>query len=183
MKLDPAVLRRQFRHWSLHCCLNALPSFIIAVVHLKRGQRPTAIVAMLAAIATFVLLYTVLTAIPGPLAREDHLLARSLKLGTRIRAFLTVVSVPMLLGEAGTVFTPDFWCGVAAIFGINTIGQLLGHPTDMVDFGPGHAGFLPVFAVTLLEGFILSFLLLMISFFALVFLQVRERRKALSAPA
>lgn len=183
MKLDPAVLRRQFRHWSLHCSLNALPSFIIAVGHLKLWQRPTAIVAMLAAIATFIVLYTVLTSLPGPLSREDHLLARSLKLGTRIRAFLTVVSVPMLLGEAGTVFTPDFWCGVAAIFGINTIGQLLGHPTDMVDFGPGHAGFLPVFAVTLLEGFILSFLLLLISFFALVYLQNRARRQVFNDPA
>ena len=147
------------------------------------SPAPAATAAMLAAIATFIVLYTVLTALPGPLARQDHLLARSLKLGTRIRAIVTAVSLPLLAIDAGMAFTPDFWCGVAAIFGINTIGQLLGHPTDMVDFGPGHAGFLPVFAVTLLEGFILSFLLLMISFFALVFLQVRERRKALSAPA
>ena len=40
------------------------------------------------------------------------------------------------------------------------------------------ASFLPVYATTLLEGFILSFLLLMIAFFALVFLQMRDRRRA-----
>jgi hypothetical protein len=38
--------------------------------------------------------------------------------------------------------------------------------------------FLPVYATTMLEGFILSFLLLMISFFALIFLQMRDRKKA-----
>lgn len=183
MKLDPAVLRRQFRHWSLHCCLNALPSFIIAVVHLKLWQCPAAIVAMLAAIATFIVLYTVLTSLPGPLARQDHLLARSLKLGTRIRAIVTAVSMPLLAIKGGMVFTPDFWCGVAAILGINAIGQLLGHRTDPIDFEMGNAGFLPVFATTLLEGFILSFLLLLISFFALVYLQNRERRKAFTDPA
>ena len=37
--------------------------------------------------------------------------------------------------------------------------------------------FLPVFATTMLEGFILSFLLLMISFFAVLFLQMRDRRR------
>jgi hypothetical protein len=183
MKLDPAVLFRQFRHWSLHCCLNALPSFIIAVVHLKLWQHRTAIVAMLAAIATFIVLYTVLTSLPGPLSREDHLLARSLQLGTRIRAIVTAVSLPLLAIKGGMVFTPDFWCGVAAIFGINSIAHLFGHRTDPIDLQIGDGSFLPVFAVTLLEGFILSFLLLMISFFALVFLQVRERRKALNAPA
>jgi hypothetical protein len=182
MKLDPTVLRRQFRHWSLHCCLNALPSFIIASAQLNLWQRPTAMAAMLAAIATFIVLYTVLTSLPGPLASEDHLLARSLKLGTRIRLFVTVVSVPMLLGEAGMVFTPDFWCGFAAILGVSAIGQLLGHPTDILDLGPGNASFLSVFAITLVEGFILSFLLLLISFFALLYLQARERRKAFTRP-
>jgi hypothetical protein len=41
--------------------------------------------------------------------------------------------------------------------------------------------FLPVFATTILEGFILSFLLLMIAFFALIFLQMRDRKKAFAA--
>lgn len=183
MTPDPAVLLRQLRHWSLHCSLNALPSFIIAGITLRLWQRPAATAAMLAAIATFIVLYTVLTSLPGPLSRQDHLLARSLKLGTRIRAIVTLVSLPLLATDGGIVLTPDLWCGFAAMIGVRQIARLLGYPTDLFESDPSQASFHLVFAVTLLEGLILSFLLLMISFFALVFLQIRERRKVLSAPA
>jgi hypothetical protein len=45
------------------------------------------------------------------------------------------------------------------------------------DRGDATGGFLPVFTTTMLEGFIISFLLLMISFFALIVLQMRDRKK------
>lgn len=183
MTPEPAILLRQFRHWSLHCSLNALPSFLIAGITLRLWQRPAATAAMLAAIATFIVLYTVLTSLPGPLSRQDHLLARSLKLGTRIRAIVTAVSLPLIAVDGGIAFTPDLWCGFAAMIGIAQIARLLGYPADLFESDPSQASFHLVFAVTLLEGLILSFLLLMISFFALVFLQIRERRKAFSAPA
>jgi hypothetical protein len=42
-------------------------------------------------------------------------------------------------------------------------------------------GFFPVYATTLLEGFILSFILLMISFFALILIQIKNRRSHFTA--
>jgi hypothetical protein len=42
------------------------------------------------------------------------------------------------------------------------------------------SGFVQIYATTMLEGLILSFLLLMISFFALIILQARDRRKVFS---
>jgi len=50
---------------------------------------------------------------------------------------------------------------------------LKGHIMD----SPEVAGFAEVFTITLLEGIILSFLLLMISFFAVIFLQAHDRRR------
>ncbi len=69
--------------------------------------------------------------------------------------------------------TPDFWCGRAAV---HAAFQLFGSDVDM------YAGFLPVYITTLLEGFILSFILLTISFFAVIFLQSRDRRRLFSDP-
>lgn len=37
--------------------------------------------------------------------------------------------------------------------------------------------FLPVYITTMVEGFILSFILFMISFFAVIFVQARDRRR------
>lgn len=179
MTLDRDVLPRQLRHWLLHCGLNALPSFIIALAWLDLWRHPTAILAMLAAIACFVALYTVLTSLRGPLSRPDHLFARSLRLATRIRAFVTICSLPALAFEGGMMFTPDFWCGFASVAAVNGAAEALGRsPGGMVAGSFGQ-----IFLTTLLEGFLLSFLLLMIAFFALVFLQIRERGKSFSAAA
>jgi hypothetical protein len=179
MTLDRDALPRQFRHWLLHCGLNALPSFIIALGWLQLWKKPQAILAMLAAIACFVVLYSVLTSLRGPLSRPDHLFARSLRLGTRIRAVISVFSLPALATEGGMMFTPDFWCGFLSVAAVNAGTQALGHTPAK----PPAGGFPTIFATTLLEGIILSFLLLMISFFALVALQIRDRRRAFSAPA
>ncbi|TAE73338.1 MAG: hypothetical protein EAZ65_02040 [Verrucomicrobia bacterium] len=174
MTLDHDAVPRQFRHWLLHCGLNALPSFIIALAWCDLWRYPSAIFAMLSAIACFVILYTVLGSLRGPLSQPDHILARSLKLGTRIRAVVTLCSLPALATEGTLFFTPDLWCGMLATAGVNGTMQALGHQGGALSEG----SFATVFAITLLEGFILSFLLFMISFFALVFIQIRDRRKA-----
>ncbi|MCH7228173.1 hypothetical protein [Haloferula sp. A504] len=35
MKIDRTRLPRQARYWTLHCCINALPSFIVAAFYLQ----------------------------------------------------------------------------------------------------------------------------------------------------
>jgi hypothetical protein len=172
-----AVFPRQLRFWSLHCLLNALPSLGIALGWLGLWRSPQAVVAMFSAIGTFVLLYATLTSLPGPLARQDHLLSRSLRLGAKIRGWISGVSLFALPMPALLMFTPDYWCGWAAILLVNLPGGTAREQPFFSTEG-GTAGFAPVYLTTLTEGFILSFLLLMISFFALLAVQAKDRRRA-----
>lgn len=180
MTFDPAVFPRQLRFWTLHCLLNAAPSLGIALGWLGLWRSTPAVVAMFTAIATFILLYAALTSLRGPLTDPGHILARALHLGTRIRAWITGLSLLVLPTGVFMVFTPDYWCGMLAIGLLNSAARHLGMAGPFFSPDPAAAtsGFLPVYATTLLEGFILSFFLLMISFFALIFLQMRDRRKA-----
>ncbi|MES2658104.1 MAG: hypothetical protein V4689_05770 [Verrucomicrobiota bacterium] len=135
---------------------------------------------MLCAIVTFILLYAALTSLNGTLTDKSHVLSRALQLGTRIRAVISGISLFTLPTGIGMMISPDFWCGALAIHLLNLAAKALGGRWDF--FQPYRSSempgdlFLPVFATTLLEGFILSFLLLMISFFAVMFLQARDRR-------
>lgn len=173
---------QQLRYWSLHSGFNALPSFIIALVHLKLWKTPQAVAAMLLAIALFIVAYAVSTSFSDSLSDKSHVLGRSIRLGTRIRTWIACLSVPLTI-TPGVFFAPDFWCGFIAAGIYNQIARLLRNPAfSGGDFGIFENGkFIPVFAVTILEGLIISFLLLMISFFCVIFLQSRERRKFQSA--
>jgi len=179
MSFDPAVFPRQLRYWSLHCLLNAAPSLGIALGWMGLWQHPSAVLAMLTAIATFIGLYSVITSLRGPLTDPNHMLSRALRLGAKLRAWISGLSLLILPTGFLIMFIPDFWCGMLAVSLLNGASRHLGMSGTFFRFDRGDAtgGFLPVFTTTMLEGFIISFLLLMISFFALIVLQMRDRKK------
>lgn len=177
---------RQLRYWSLHCSLNALPSLGIALIYLGLWKNPVGVAAMLSAIATFVLLYATITSLRGPLSNPVHVLSRSLKLGTKIRSWISGVSLLLVPFGPAMLFMPDFWCGFLSVSILNQTYKMLGLGIEVLSGNPSNSrvGFLPVYLTTMLEGFILSFLLLMISFFALFFVHRKaQRRAALGYPA
>lgn len=185
MTFDPAVFPRQLRYWSLHCLLNAAPSLGIALGWMGLWKIPSAVAAMFTAIATFILLYAFLTSLRGPFTDPGHILSRALRLGAKIRAWISGISLLVLPVPALMMFTPDLWCGMLSINLFNIAARILGAPGPV--FQPGSArsayDFFPVFAITMLEGFILSFLLLMIAFFSLILLQMRDRKKTYAGMA
>lgn len=181
MTFDPAVFPRQLRYWSLHCLLNAAPSLGIALGWLGLWRHPSAVAGMFAAIATFIGLYAFLTSLRGPLTDPTHVLSRALRLGAKFRAWISGLSCIAVPTGVGIMFTPDYYCGLLSIALVNGVARFLGvsGPVFQPDRGDSStAHFLPVYATTLVEGFIISFLLLMIAFFALIVLQTRDRRKA-----
>jgi hypothetical protein len=179
MPLDASALPKQFRYWAIHGSLNALPSFIIACKVLGLWKQPLAIAAMLCAVATFIAGYTLVSSLRGPLSDPSHLLHRSIRVGAKIRMFISAISIPVALSNA-ILLLPDFWCGFFAVNLTNGLLHLLGSPTGLVNTDlddTQQTSFFAVYASTMVEGLILSFGLLMISFFSLVVLQFRERRK------
>lgn len=177
----PVVFRRQLCFWTFHCTLNALPSLGIALYYLKLWRYLPAIAAMFAAVATFVILYAALTSLSGPFANKDHLLSRSLKLGAKIRAWISSLSMLVVFTPAAAL-SPDLWGGGLAISLLNEAGRFLTGKNEIIfspETGEGmwfNSAFFPVYVTTILQGLILSFLLLMISFFAVIFIQARDRR-------
>lgn len=177
-----AKFPKQLGHWSIHGLCNALPSLVIALGFLKLWKSPQAVAAMLLGIVVFILIFSILTSLSWPLSDSSHVLGRAVRLGAKIRSWIAVISLPLTLTPA-LALTPDFWCGFLAAAAQNEIFRALhlgGATTSMMD-SFGNASFLPVFATTMLEGFIISFLLLMIAFFCVIFLQARERRRMLRA--
>jgi len=173
---------RQLRFWTFHCCLNALPSLCIALFGMRLWDKPMAVAAMVGAIATFILLYATLTSLSGPLADANHVISRSLRLGARIRGGISVLSLPFIWLPTPFLI-PDFWCGILAINIFNHLAPHVGYTSAFGGVAPSEAGsrFFAVYTVTLLEGFILSFVLLLISYFAILFLQSRDRRASYQA--
>lgn len=179
--MDSVFLTRfpkQLGHWTIHGICNALPSFIIALVFLHLWKSPQAVAAMVLAVTFFIVAFAVATSLSWPLSDRKHVLGRSVRLGAKIRTWIACISVPLACTPAMSI-TPDFWCGFVAAGAQNEIFRAL-HlgrgETNMLD-SFGNASFSAVFTTTMLEGFIISFLLLMISFFCVIFLQARERRK------
>ena len=185
MTFDPAVFPRQLRYWALHCLLNAAPSLGIALGWMGLWKVPAAVAAMFAAIATFIGLYSFLTSLRGPFTDPDHILSRALRLGAKIRAWISGLSCLAVPTGFGMLFTPDYWCGLISITLVNAPSRFLGKEGAFFqpDTDGSTASFFPVYATTLLEGFILSFLLLMIAFFSLILLQMRDRKKIYSGMA
>lgn len=169
-----AAFLTQIRYWSFHCILNALPSFWIALKFLQLWKQPSSVVAMICAIITFIFLYAAVTSFSEPLSDRQHLFSRALRLGAKFRAWISAGSlVALLFGKDVMVMLPDMWCGFLAAALVN---QAFGGNTPASSFS-----FLQVYSTTMVEGFILSFLLLLISFFAVIFLQARDRRNAFSS--
>lgn len=177
-----AVFPRQLRYWTLHCLLNSAPSFCIALITLQMWQSPRAIAAMLCAIATFILLYAATTSAIDPLANEKHVLSRSLKLGTKIRAWISGLSLLVVWIPPTVFWAPDFWCGFLAASLTDNLMKTAGG-MEYFFSGAARADFLPIYMTTMFEGFILSFILMMISFFAVICLQARDRKRLFSDPA
>ncbi|MBK1828373.1 hypothetical protein [Haloferula rosea] len=152
----------------------------MATCYLQMATKPLAILAMLLAILTFVVAYTVITSIDGLFNDPESLLSRALKIGVKFRLVVSLVSLPFLLPTAAALFVPDVWAGMLAVGLVNGVGQwLLGGGGAMVGPTEGSPPMLAVYATTIIEGLILSLSLLMISFFTLLVLQMKNRKKAL----
>lgn len=169
---------KQLGHWAIHGLFNALPSFIIAVFLLQLQDR-NSITAMLAAVGFFVVAFATATSLPGLLSDSMHLLSRSIRLGARIRSWIAGLSLLVFpFGHNAISFIPDFWCGLAAGLVQDNVVRRMGFQNSFVNRRGGDPmDFLSVFTITLLEGLIISILLLTLSFFCLIVLQARERRR------
>ena len=178
------AFRRNFpnklRFWALHCAINALPSYLIAVVWLELWPVMHAHWAMLAAVCTFIVGYAILTSWVPVLREGRNLFTRALKVGLVIRTVISAITfIAVPLGPL-LLFTPDLWAGTAAnwavsqVLGTNPLAQRI----EGSSIG-SQVGFLEIYVTTILEGLILSFLLFIFSFIAIIILQMRDRRNPL----
>jgi len=179
MKLDLDVLPRQLRYWTGHCLLNAFPSVIIACVALEYLKEVQALVAMLWAVIVFIFLFAILTSIRGPLTQSDHTLSRAIRAGVKFRKVVSLISLPLLVPPF-TFLIPDLWIGVLATWITLQVEHLFGPSATMIsllDLMDEKPTFLRVFATAMVSGTLISLFMLMISFFAVLVIQRRERAK------
>lgn len=189
----PNSFGRQLGFWALHCGFTALPSFLIAVQYFK---TPSAIIAMLAGVLSFVLAYSLITSTPFYGKIHHGLIGRSVKLGATIRMVISLCSLPVVLyaispgngfregnfnGDSEVVlWAPDFWFGYLAIIIISLLYNIL----DQANFGRALENsetpdFFFTYATTITEGVLISLSLLVIAFVALVILSFRRNRRQL----
>jgi len=177
----------QAKYWSLHVCFCAAPSFIMA--YTNELNTPAAIAAMLSGVATFIVAYTLITSTTFYTEQRENLLGKAVRAGTNVRLIISFLSLLALLINQTTAkkyfaelginwpsdiyqFLPDFWCGLASIAMISRFH----------DFASGSDGlpkysFAFNFLVTIVEGTLLSLVLLIIIFFAFSIINIRQRNK------
>jgi len=178
----------QLRLWTLHGLLNAAPSVAFAVGWLKLGTGPAGLPA-LAAVATAVYVFVLggacLTSLPGPLSTPGHALQRALRHALTARNCLVCLTLPLVLSQRTLLFIPDLWCGGIAMVAFVALCKALGlepGPLDELDFlNFAHAGFFPIFSIALLEGLLLSLLVLILTTVVLLVVQLRDRRRGVHA--
>ena len=109
---------------------------------------------MLAAIATFIAAYTLVTSSPWyqQLAGES-LVGKAVALGTKLRLMISLISAPLLLSAYAMApvcfLAPDFWAGVAAVRAVEGVGVFLG-VAEIGVLNDGSDRFLVTYAVAVL---------------------------------
>ena len=179
------VFPEKLKFWFWHCLINALPSYLIAVVWLELWKYPVAHVAIGCAVLTFMLGYSVVTSLPGPLTRKETLYARALKAALVIRIVISAITVMIVPTGVFLLLTPDLWCGRFAATLVSKIYGFLGFEATLLPRANGGGpselfstpGFMEIYLTTVLEGLILSFMLFIFSFIAIIILQMRDRKR------
>ncbi|BDS07286.1 hypothetical protein NT6N_23260 [Oceaniferula spumae] len=173
---------RQLRYWAIHCGLTAIPSFCIA---LTRFNSPGEIAAMICGILTFVFGYAFLTSAGFYTKIHNGLLGKAVNWGARIRMIISLCSIPLLFSLIGksepteeVLFVPDFWFGFIALLIFSQAAMIFGVQHFRSNTGE-HLNFLEAYAVTVIEGVLISFSLVLIAFISLVFLNYKRNRQRL----
>jgi len=183
----------QAKYWSVHVCFCAAPSFIIAYIY--EVNAPTAIAAMLSGVATFIVAYTLITSTTFYTEQRENLLGKAVRAGTNVRLIISFLSLLALLinrvilkkdsteSEIPEIyqFLPDFWCGYASTLMVYNVSNFtdslfandpFSNPNPLSSYG-----FIFIFLVTIVEGILLSLVLLIIIFFAFSIINIRQRNK------
>jgi len=175
---------KQLGFWGLHCGLTSLPSFCIA---LTRFNKPGEILGMVCGIFTFIFGYAFLTSASFYGKLNDGLIGNSVKMGARIRMWISLCSLPVLLSTLGQgdpspemMFVPDMWFGLAALTIYSLVSQIVGiDPTYVSTTSSGELGIVGAYCITVIEGVLISVSLILIAFISLVVMNYRRNRRRL----
>lgn len=179
--------RENLGFWSLQCVISALPGFCIAMWFLKLSENPVAPLAMLAALVTFIVALTSLASFSGTLLGWQTLPSRGLRVGLQARAICTgfsLIVIAVIMASGGdyenpvVLIMPDAWTGAAAAILPSMVAEDLGFKNPAGQFMDGETdlSFMMIYAIAIIDGLILCFLIFIVSFVSMLVLQIRDRR-------
>lgn len=161
---------------------------------LRLSKNPAAPWAMLAALVTFILAVTALTSLSETLIAWRTLPSRGLRWGLRMRGACSAVSLIVIgvalgrtnhKGDSLLFFIPDIWTGLGSLVSISWISDQLGYgnPLSHVLDGGTDLGFLAIYAIAIIDGAILCFIIFILSFVSMLVLQIIDRKALWRATA
>ncbi|MFM2199182.1 MAG: hypothetical protein RLZZ505_2614 [Verrucomicrobiota bacterium] len=190
MKEWSSIFLRSLVFWSLHGVVSALPGFCIAMWMVRLSENPSALLAMLSALLTIILVIASLMSFRPSLTAWRTLPSRGLRCGLVLRAicsgasFLIVITVLATNGRDGNpvlIALPDLWTGLGAVLTVAAISDFFssGNPfSGIFDLGgPANLSFAMIYLISLIHGLILCFLIFIVSFVSMLVLQIRDRKK------
>ena len=171
------------RHWTLHVCVSAAPSFAFGY---SIASSPERLWGMSLGVAFFIALYTLAARWTYPSEASSALWRRAMRLGTWIRTVWVLLLIPAVLVArpvAAWLFAPDMVAGMISHGLVESLSGLKSSVTNRTGIGPssdfwlGDMGSLiPTFFTTVISGFLLSGLLFLIAFICLGVLKLVARR-------
>ena len=157
--MTPRTYHTQLRYWSIHCCINALPSFLIAFIYLGLWKQPHSILAMILGVLIFIILYTGITTEIRSFSNPDSLIYKASKVAIIFRAITAFIAL-ILVPTPFFFMTIDYFAGFFA-------GVILGFDTH-------NYSFFETLIWTLFEGLLLSIFLFTIALVILGLMKLRE---------
>jgi len=172
--MEKIIIYKNLKFWGIHSIINAIPSFLIAYTH--DWNTLESIVGMIFGIITFIGLLTFITSLANTQKLfEQHIIEAIIKAGSIARAVICIVPLPLfiitflaggfiyndfsLISNISTFYIADFFSGLFSHSLYRSCVEMLPfHITDIRGFGS-------TFIITILQGSILTALLVVIGIF------------------
>lgn len=199
--IEAASVLRNLRYWTFHVTLSAAPSFLLA--RLGKWDSLEAAVAMVAGIVVFIGLFTALYSSEAfrRFAPVDGWRRRALVWGTRVRSSCAALSLLGWVLPRYPVFRvfeyllmPDLFAGILASSGVEALGKWGPLRAARIALaGPDAAArshnvfvgdlnsLLPTFAITIVEGLLLTLELIALALICGLILHLVARRRTPSS--
>jgi len=171
-----------FIRWSIICTISAAPSFVLAINDKNSGFNP---LAMILGVVIFIFIYSFITSSDFyAYLRKFNNIYKALKFSYLLKIIMAIIAFPFSFfafhgkdSIAMFFILPDFYAGILSYIAYSWIINTNMHTVNESRTGGYEITFVDTLMITLIEGIILSLMILLFSLIMLLIFKIYEKCK------